>query len=55
MNNEYFAQIESELDTLRTRVAALEKAVTQIPQITYEVDPSKLPGVRVQPAALVAN
>lgn len=48
-------QVEIALDEFRTRISALENAVTQIPQINMQADPSRLPGVVVEPAALVSN
>lgn len=52
MENDFFAQIEIRLDELTMKVASLEKAVTQIPQINMETDPSRPEGVVVEPAAL---
>jgi len=52
MDNEFWAQFEISLDDLRTRLAAVEKALTQIPQINMQTDPSRLSGVVVEPAAL---
>lgn len=46
-------QVEIALDDFRTRISALEKAVTKIPQINMQADPSRLPGVVVEPAAPV--
>lgn len=47
------AQTEIALDELRTKIRLLEDAVTQIPQINFEVDPSRPQGVVVEPSALV--
>jgi hypothetical protein len=52
MDNDYFAQIEMRLDTLSMKVKALEDAVTQIPQINMEADPSRPAVVNVEPAPL---
>jgi hypothetical protein len=54
MDNEFMAQIVMQLDDMETRLKAAELALVQIPQINFETDPSRLPGVVVQPAALVA-
>lgn len=52
MDLEFLAQLTITLDELRTRVKMLEEAVTQIPQINFQVDPSRPAGVLVTPAAL---
>lgn len=52
MDNDFMAQVEIRLDEMQSRITALEKAVTQIPQINFQADPSRLPGVVVEPAAL---
>lgn len=51
----YLRQLEEKLDRMETRLKAAELALTQIPQIDFEVDPSKLPGVVVAPAALAVK
>jgi hypothetical protein len=53
MDNDWMAQVEMQLDSLRSQVEMLTKAVTQIPQINMEADPSRPQGVVVEPAALV--
>lgn len=53
MDTEYLGEIESRLDDLTTRLKAAEKALTQIPQINLQADPSRPPGVIVEPTALV--
>lgn len=53
IESDYYAQLEMTLDELKVRVKALEDAVTAIPQINFEADPSKPQGVVVEPAALV--
>lgn len=55
MDTEYFGRIEIALDDLRTRVKALEEAVTQIPQINFSADPSRPQGVEVAPAPPVES
>ena len=55
MEHEYLAQLESKLDRMEARLHAAELALTQIPQINFELDPSRLPGVVVAPAALVTK
>lgn len=55
MEKEFYGQLEMTLDDLRTRIKLLEDAVTQIPQINFEVDPSRPAGVIVEPAALVSG
>lgn len=52
MDIDYLAQLEIRLDLITTRLEAAEKALTQIPQINMQTDPSRLPGVIVEPAAL---
>lgn len=54
MDNDFMAQVEIALDELRTRVQMLEDAVTKIPQINMQADPSRPSGVIVEPAALAA-
>lgn len=53
MDMEYIRQLEQTLDEFRSQIKALENAVTQIPQINMQVDPSRPAGVIVEPAALV--
>lgn len=55
MDTEYLATLESRLDNLSTRLDAAEKALMQIPQINMQADPSRPPGVIVEPAALVVG
>lgn len=55
MDQEYMRALEIAIDELQTKVAALEKAVTQIPQINMETDPSRPDVVNVEPAALVVE
>lgn len=50
MDIDFYAFVTQEFDNLRTRVKALEDALTQLPTVEYEPDPSRLPGVRVAPA-----
>jgi hypothetical protein len=45
-------QLEIRLDEFEMKIKALELAVTQVPQINFEVDPSRPAGVVVVPAAL---
>lgn len=52
MDLEFLAQLTITLDELRTRVKLLEEAVTQIPRINFQADPSRPAGVVVEPAAL---
>lgn len=52
MDIEFIAYLEQMLDDHKTRIDALEKAVTQIPQINFETDISRPVVVRVEPAAL---
>lgn len=54
MDNDFMAQVEIRLDEMNTRLLAAELALVQIPQINFQTDPSRLPGVVVAPAALVA-
>lgn len=54
MDNDFMANVEIALDEFRTKIAALELAVTQIPQINFQADPSRPAGVVVEPAALAA-
>jgi len=53
MDMEFYQSLERTLDEFRTKIKALELAVTQIPQINFEVDPSRPSVVLVEPAALV--
>jgi hypothetical protein len=55
IDNEWMGSVEQQLDDLRSQVAALNTAVTQIPQINMQADPSRPAGVVVEPAALVAE
>lgn len=55
MDEEFYASLERTLDDLRTRVKALEDAMTQIPQINMQADPSRPAGVVVEPAAVVVT
>jgi hypothetical protein len=52
MDIDFFANVEQTFDDFRNRIEALEKAVTQLPNVEFQPDPSRLPGVRVAPAAL---
>lgn len=52
MDIDFIAYIEQTFDDYKTRIEALELAVTQIPQIDFETDPSRPPGVKVAPPAL---
>jgi hypothetical protein len=52
MDMEYLGQLEQTLDEFRTKIKALEDAVTKIPQINMQVDPSRPAAVVVEPAAL---
>lgn len=55
MDNDFMAQVEIELDDLRTQVKMLTDAMLQIPHINMEADPSRPQGVVVSPPALVAK
>lgn len=52
MQIDFYAELEITLDEFRTRIKMLEDAVTKIPQINMQVDPSRPAGVVVEPAAL---
>lgn len=52
MDIDFFAHVEQTLDDYKMRIEALELALTQIPQIDFESDPSRPRGVKVAPAAL---
>jgi len=52
MDLEFYRQLEIRFDDLNTRLKAAELALTQIPQINFEADPSRPTGVVVEPAAL---
>jgi len=52
MEMEFFQSLEITLDEMRSKIEALELAVTQIPQINFQADPSRPQGVVVEPAAL---
>jgi hypothetical protein len=58
MENDFYGSVEILLDDLLTRVKLLEEAVTQIPQINMQPDPSRPAGViviqtgEVEPAGL---
>ena len=52
MDIDFLAYVEQTLDNYKSRIEALEKAVTQIPAIDFEADPSRPPGVKVDPAAV---
>lgn len=52
MDIDFFANVEQTFDDFRNRIEALEKALTQLPGVNYEADPSRLPRVRVDPAAI---
>lgn len=49
MDIDFFAEVERRLDDYKTRIEALETALVELPNVTYEPDPSRLPGVRVEP------
>lgn len=53
MDKEFLAYLESTLDELRTKVSLLEKALTQLPNVTMQPDPSRPAGVMVEPAPLI--
>jgi hypothetical protein len=56
MDNEWIQSVEMQLDSLRSQVEALTHAVTQIPQINKQTDPSRPAGVVISgeaPAPLV--
>jgi len=55
MDMEFYQSLEQTLDEMRSKISALEKAVTQIPQINFQADPSRPAGVVVEPAALVTG
>ena len=55
MDNDFMQQMEIRWDDLNTRMLAAEKALTQIPQINLQSDPSRPPGVVVEPSALVVE
>lgn len=52
MDNDYLAQLEMTLDDFRTRIKALEDALTRLPNVNMQPDPSRTPGVVVEPAPL---
>lgn len=52
MDIDFFAHVEQTFDDFRNRITALEEALTQLPSVEFQPDPSRLPGVRVSPAAL---
>lgn len=52
MDIDYLAQLEIRLDLIETRIKSLELALTQIPLIDMQADPSRPQGVVVEPAAL---
>lgn len=45
---EYMAEIEKGFSDLTVRVAALENLVTQLPGVSMERDPSRLPVVVIE-------
>lgn len=50
MDIDFYAFVAQTLDDFGTRIKALEDALTQLPAVEYEPDPSRLPGVKVVPA-----
>lgn len=50
MDIDFTASVEQRLDDYKTRIEAMEKALTQLPNVNFQPDPSRLPGVRVAPA-----
>lgn len=52
MDIDFFSYVEQTLDDYKNRIEALEKALIQLPSVEFQPDPSRLPGVRVSPAAL---
>jgi hypothetical protein len=54
MDIDFFANIEQTFDDFRNRIEALEKALIALPGVNYEADPSRLPRVKVDPAAIPA-
>ncbi len=53
MEYDFYAQVESRLDDLNTRLKAAEQALLQIPQINMEQDVSRPQVILVDPAALI--
>lgn len=54
MDIDFAAYVEQALDDYKNRIEALEQALIQLPSVEYQPDPSRLPGVRVRPAAAPA-
>jgi hypothetical protein len=52
MDIDYLAELEITLDLIQTRLKAVETALTQLPLINMQADPSRPEGVVVEPAAL---
>jgi hypothetical protein len=52
MELDYMAQLEIRLDAQDMKIKALENALTQLPFVNMQVDPSRPSGVVVEPAAL---
>lgn len=50
MDIDFYSSVEQRLDDYQTRILALEKALTQLPNVNFQAEPSRLPGVRVDPA-----
>jgi hypothetical protein len=55
MDNEFMRQLEMRLDDMNSRLKSAELALTQVPQINFQVDPSRPAGVIVEPDSLVLN
>lgn len=49
---DFNAHVEMTLDNFKTRIEALEKALTQVSYVEQESDPSHLPGVKINAEAL---
>lgn len=49
MDIDFFAHVEQTLDNFRSRIEALEGALTELPNVEYTPDSSRPPGVRVSP------